>query len=109
MLGCRGEEICQVPAGHGDTDLNVIKIGAYGTPPSWLDIHMDPESAVQANRDLGGGILLPVHWATFDPSYHAWDEPIVRTVQAAEAEKAHVVTPRVGEVVELGQPFTNVE
>jgi L-ascorbate metabolism protein UlaG (beta-lactamase superfamily) len=93
----------------GSTDLNLIKIGAYGTPPGWLDIHMDPESAVQANQDLGGGVLLPVHWATFNLSYHAWDEPIIRTLRAAAEQNAQVVTPRVGEVVEVGQPFTNVE
>jgi L-ascorbate metabolism protein UlaG (beta-lactamase superfamily) len=93
---------------YGTTDLNLIKIGAYGTPPSWLDIHMDPESAIKADQDLGGGILLPVHWATFNLSYHAWDEPILRTLQAAAAEQVPVVTPRVGEVVEVGQPFKNV-
>jgi L-ascorbate metabolism protein UlaG (beta-lactamase superfamily) len=93
----------------GATDLNLIKVGAYGTPPSWLDIHMDPESAVRANRDLGSGVLLPVHWATFNLSYHAWDEPILRTVRAAADQQVRVVTPRVGEVVEVGQPFENVE
>jgi L-ascorbate metabolism protein UlaG (beta-lactamase superfamily) len=93
----------------GATELNLIKIGAYGTPPSWLDIHMDPESAVRANRDLGGGLLLPVHWATFNLSYHAWDEPILRTLRAAAEQQASVVTPRIGEVVEVGQPFSNVE
>jgi len=98
-----------IHARYADTDLNLIKIGAYGTPPSWLDIHMDPESAVRANQELGGGVLLPVHWATFNLSYHAWDEPILRTLHAAEAEHAHVVTPRVGEVVEIGKPFDNVE
>jgi L-ascorbate metabolism protein UlaG (beta-lactamase superfamily) len=97
-----------IHARYGDTDLNLIKIGAYGTPPSWLDIHMDPESAVRANQDLGGGILLPVHWATFNLSYHAWDEPILWTLRAAEAEHVQLVTPRVGEVVEVGQPFNNV-
>lgn len=93
----------------GRTDLNLIKVGAYGTPPSWLDIHMEPESAVRANQDLGGGVLLPVHWATFNLSYHAWDEPILRTLRAAKAEQVQVVAPRVGEVVEVGQPFNNVE
>jgi L-ascorbate metabolism protein UlaG (beta-lactamase superfamily) len=93
----------------GDTDLNLIKIGAYGTPPSWLDIHMDPESAVRADQDLGGGILLPVHWATFNLSYHAWDEPILRTLSAAQPAQIQVVTPRIGEVFEFGQAFTNVE
>ena len=97
-----------IHARYADTDLNLIKIGAYGTPPSWLDIHMDPESAVRANQELGGGILLPVHWATFNLSYHAWDEPILRTLRAAEAEHVKLVTPRVGEVVEVGQPFDNV-
>ena len=98
-----------IRARFGDPDLNLIKIGAYGTPPSWLDIHMDPESAVRADQDLGGGILLPVHWATFNLSYHAWDEPILRTLRAAAAEHVQVVTPRVGEVVEVGRPFSNVE
>jgi L-ascorbate metabolism protein UlaG (beta-lactamase superfamily) len=98
-----------IRARYGETDLNLIKIGAYGTPPSWLDIHMDPESAVRANQDLGGGILLPVHWATFDLSYHAWEEPILRTMRAAQVTRVHVVTPRVGEVVEIGQPFQNIE
>jgi len=98
-----------IRARFGDTDLNLIKIGAYGTPPSWLDIHMDPESAVRADQDLGGGILLPVHWATFNLSYHAWDEPILRTLRAAAEQQVQVVTPRVGEVVEVAQPFSNVE
>ncbi len=94
---------------YGRTDLNLIKVGAYGTPPSWLDIHMEPESAVRANKDLGGGLLLPVHWATFNLAYHAWDEPILRTLRAAAAEQVQVVTPQIGEVVEVGKPFSNVE
>jgi L-ascorbate metabolism protein UlaG (beta-lactamase superfamily) len=98
-----------IHARYGDTDLNLIKIGAYGTPPSWLGIHMDPESSIRANQDLGGGVLLPVHWATFNLSYHAWDEPILRTVRAAADQHVQLVTPRVGEVVEIGQPFNNVE
>ena len=70
---------------------------------------MNPESAVQAHLDLGGKILLPVHWATFDLSYHAWDEPILRTLSAAEAQGVNVITPRVGDTFEYGQPFQNIE
>lgn len=90
----------------GDMDLTLIKVGAYGEP--WLDIHMDPESAVQAHLDLGGKILLPVHWATFDLSYHAWDEPILRTLSAAKAQGVNLITPRVGEAFEYGPPFQNI-
>ena len=83
-----------------------MKVGAYGE--TWLDIHMDPESSVRAHQDLGGGVLLPVHWATFDLSYHAWEEPIVRTLRAAEAAGARVVTPRIGELVDLEATFHSV-
>jgi L-ascorbate metabolism protein UlaG (beta-lactamase superfamily) len=98
-----------IHARYGDTDLNLIKIGAYGTPPGWLDIHMDPESSIHANQDLGGGVLLPVHWATFNLAYHAWDEPILRAARAAAEQHVKLITPRVGEVVEIGQPFENIE
>jgi len=88
-------------------DLTLMKVGADGE--TWLDIHMDPESAIQAQQDLGGKVLLPVHWATFDLSYHAWDEPILRTLAAAKAKGADVITPRIGEAIDYGQPFQNVE
>jgi L-ascorbate metabolism protein UlaG (beta-lactamase superfamily) len=87
----------------GDVDLTLVKVGAYGS--TWLDIHMDPEHAVQAHVDLGGKALLPVHWATFNLAYHAWEEPIVRTLAAAKAQNVRVITPRVGEVYEAGRPL----
>lgn len=90
----------------GPMDLTLMKVGAYGE--TWLDIHMAPEAAVQAHLDLGGTTMLPVHWATFNLSYHAWDEPILRTLAAARKANAHVVTPRIGEVVTVGKPFANV-
>jgi L-ascorbate metabolism protein UlaG (beta-lactamase superfamily) len=90
----------------GAVDLALMKVGAYGD--TWLDIHMAPEPAVQAHADLGAKTLLPIHWATFDLSYHAWDEPIVRTLAAAKAKGVHVITPRIGEVFTFGQPFRNV-
>jgi len=89
----------------GPIDLSLTKVGAYGQ--SWLDIHMDPEMAVQSHIDVRARVLLPLHWATFNMSYHAWDEPIVRTLRAAKAKHVTVVTPRVGQMVEFGQPFDN--
>lgn len=89
----------------GAPELALIKVGAYGD--TWLDIHMHPEAAVQAHKDLGATTMLPVHWATFNLAYHDWAEPIVRTVAAAAKQGVQVVTPRVGEKVEFGQPFEN--
>ena len=87
----------------GVPDLALMKIGAYGH--SWLDIHMSPEQAVQADQDLGSPVVLPVHWATFNLSYHAWVEPIERALAAARAAGVQVVTPRIGEPYTPGQPF----
>jgi L-ascorbate metabolism protein UlaG (beta-lactamase superfamily) len=100
-----GPHFSEVRQRLGAPDLTLMKIGAYGN--SWLDIHMDPESAVQAHLDLGAKVMLPVHWATFNLSYHAWGEPIERAVNAARRKGATLVTPRVGEVVDIDVPFVN--
>jgi L-ascorbate metabolism protein UlaG (beta-lactamase superfamily) len=89
----------------GTPQLALIKVGAYGD--TWLDIHMNPEAAVQAHQDLGAAALLPVHWATFNLAYHDWSEPAVRTVAAAAKQGVQVITPRVGEQFEFGAPFEN--
>jgi L-ascorbate metabolism protein UlaG (beta-lactamase superfamily) len=102
-----GPHFAEIRRRLGAADINLMKIGAYGE--TWLDIHMDPESAVRAHQDLGARLLLPVHWATFDLSYHAWEEPIVRTLKAAATRGVEVVTPRVGEAVDASRTFVNTE
>ncbi len=77
---------------YGPFDLTVLPIGAYAD--AWPDIHMNPEEAVLAHRDLGGDVLLPIHWATFDLALHSWAEPIERLLRAADTET--VATPRPG-------------
>ena len=66
-----------------------VKIGAYGPGAAWVDIHMPPEQAVQVHRDVRAKRMFPVHWSTFNLAFHAWDEPIRRTV--AELDPARVV------------------
>src|SRR5690242_20642873 len=62
--------------------LTLMPIGAYNE--AWKAIHMDPEEAVLAHGDLGGRVLLPVHWATFNLAFHRWAEPVQRLLVAAE-------------------------
>ncbi|HRA62015.1 MAG: MBL fold metallo-hydrolase [Rhodoferax sp.] len=100
-----GPHFAEIRRRLGAPDMTLMKVGAYGN--SWLDIHMDPESALKAQRDLGSKFLLPVHWATFNMAYHAWVEPIERTLAAARDTDVQVITPRVGEPFEFGKPFNN--
>ena len=92
----------------GPFDLSILKIGSYGPGQSWLDIHMDPEEAVKSHVALKARRMLPVHWATFNLAFHAWDEPIKRAVAAARTHGIDLVTPRVGEVMTVGAPFASV-
>jgi len=89
----------------GPFDMSFIKVGAYGPGESWLDVHMDPEHAVQAHTDVSAKRMFPVHWGTFNLAYHDWDEPIKRTLQAARIAKIDLVTPRIGEFVYADRVF----
>ena len=91
----------------GPFDLSIIKIGAYGPGAPWLDVHMDPEHAIQAHIAVQARRMLPVHWATFNMAFHDWDEPIKRAVKAANEQNVDLATPRIGEVVAAGQPFVS--
>lgn len=82
---------------YGPFGLTVLPIGAYAD--AWPDVHMTPEQALAAHRDLQGAALLPIHWATFNLAPHSWAEPVERLLRAADGET--IATPRPGGRVEL--------
>lgn len=80
---------------YGPFDLTMIETGAYGE--DWNDIHMFPEQSVQANVDLRGATMLPIHNSTFDLSLHTWYDPLERASLAAAKQQVKLATPVVGE------------
>lgn len=56
----------------GKIDIAFLPIGAY--EPRWFmkASHMNPQEALQAYRELDAGILVPMHYGTFDLT----DEPL---------------------------------
>ena len=87
-----------IGAAHGPFDLALLKIGA--SDPTWSEIHMTPEEAVQTSVDLGARMMLPVHWATFNLAFHAWRDPADRALAAAKKAGVAIAIPRPGEFVE---------
>ncbi|MGI9125578.1 MAG: MBL fold metallo-hydrolase [Mycobacterium sp.] len=79
---------------HGPFDLTLLPIGAYNK--AWPDIHMNPEEAVQAHLDLNGGLLTPIHWATFRLAPHPWAEHAERLLGAASDAGVEIAVPRPG-------------
>jgi len=82
----------------GKFDLVMLEVGAFH--PSWGDIHLGPEHALEALALLGGGAFLPVHWGTFSLALHDWDAPAETLLAMAPEQSAQLVMPRLGEAVE---------
>lgn len=82
---------------YGPFDLTLIETGAYDE--NWADIHMFPEQSVQAHIDVQGAVMLPIHNATFDLSYHEWNEPLLRAESEAKRRNVDFVCPKIGEKV----------
>ena len=91
-----------IGAKHGPFDLTLIQIGAYAD--GWPDIHMTPEEGVRAHLDVGGGLLIPLHWATFVLALHDWAEPADRVWREAKAHDVRLAIPRPGERVDVDNP-----
>lgn len=94
----------EIGAQHGPFDVTMIQIGAYSE--FWPDIHMTPEEGMRAHLDLQGGqpagVMLPIHWGTFNLAPHPWAEPGEGTLAAAAVAGAPVALPRPGESFEPG-------
>lgn len=91
---------------YGPFDLAILENGQYNT--SWKYIHMQPEETYRAAKDLNAKRLLPVHSGKFSLAPHPWDEPLIRITALGKNEKIPVLTPMIGEKLELkneGQQF----
>ncbi|MEU8581050.1 MBL fold metallo-hydrolase [Streptomyces abikoensis] len=90
---------------YGPFDATMVQVGAYSE--FWPDIHMTPEEGMRAHLDLQGddaarGVMLPIHWGTFNLAPHPWAEPAEGTVAAAREPGARIAVPRPGQPFEPG-------
>ena len=95
-----GPHFADIGARFGPVDLAIMENGQYD--PSWKNIHMMPEEAAKGALDLRARALLPVHSGRFTISNHAWDDPYKRLMAASEGKPFRLLTPRIGEVADLG-------
>lgn len=91
---------------HGPIDLAILDNGQYDL--AWQLIHMLPDEVLRAAKDLRAERLLPVHSSKFVMANHAWDEPLGKISELNASAKIPLVTPMIGEVVDLNdmaRPF----
>lgn len=84
----------------GPIDWAILENGQYD--PSWKYIHMMPEEVVQAAKDLKAKRSFPVHSSKFSLGNHPWDEPLIRVTKEAAIHGVPMITPRIGEKLNLG-------
>ncbi|WP_193241853.1 MBL fold metallo-hydrolase [Streptomyces phaeolivaceus] len=91
-----------IGAAHGPFDITMIQVGAYSE--FWPDIHMTPDEGLRTHLDLQGGepggVMMPIHWATFNLAMHAWAEPGERMMWATHDAGVTMAAPRPGEPFE---------
>lgn len=91
----------EIGAKLGPFDATLLDVGAYGA--TWPLVHMTPEEAVLAHVALRGGLLVPIHWATFSLSTNGWTEPAERLLVAAAGADVRLAIPRPGGMVTPGE------
>ena len=67
---------------RADIELALLPIGAYEAPTK-RDVHMNPEQALQAFRELRAKMMIPMHFGTFRLSYEPLHEPPRRLLEKA--------------------------
>lgn len=83
----------------GPFDLTLLEIGAYNK--EWEAIHMGPEGAVNAFEKLKGGLLMPIHWGTFNLAFHPWKEPVEWLIKEAQKGGIPLLLPAPGETLTI--------
>jgi L-ascorbate metabolism protein UlaG (beta-lactamase superfamily) len=100
--GGYGPHFRQIGEMFGGFDVAIMENGQYDR--HWPYIHLLPEEAATAAEELGAAALLPGHAGRFAIANHPWDEPFARVTRASGDKKYRLLTPLIGEAVELGAP-----
>jgi L-ascorbate metabolism protein UlaG (beta-lactamase superfamily) len=83
----------------GGFDLAILDNGQYNL--AWQAIHMLPEETLKAAQELKAKRLMPVHSSKFALAQHPWDEPLVKISELNKAINIPLLTPMIGEQVNL--------
>lgn len=83
----------------GRIDLAFLETGQYNE--KWKFIHSLPEQVFLEAKDLNATRVFPIHWGKFALADHPWKEPIERLSKISKENNITLVTPLIGEIVEL--------
>ena len=91
----------------GSIDFALLEAGQYDK--NWRYIHEMPEEFIQSATDIKAKRIIPVHNSKFSICNHTWYDPLDKISELAANTDLNIITPKIGEVVELknnSQQFT---
>lgn len=101
-----GEHFKEIGEKYGPFDFAMMECGQYNE--MWSEIHMFPEETVQAAIDVKAKSMMPIHWGAFKLAMHSWKDPIERVTKTAKELAMPIITPQIGEVMNIvPQPLNN--
>lgn len=83
----------------GKIDLAFLETGQYNE--KWKFIHSLPSQVALESKDLNATRVLPIHWAKFALADHPWKEPIEKLSEISRENNIKLITPMIGEIVDL--------
>ena len=83
-------------------DLAIMENGQYSK--NWRYIHMLPQDLLKALNELHPNTVMTVHNSKFALSKHSWKEPMEQITRNSINAKYKLITPKIGEKVNLDSP-----
>jgi len=90
---------------YGPFEVAFLETGQYDD--LWLEVHNSPKESIQAYKDLKANVYFPVHWGMFSLARHTWNDPILQLFKYSRQQEVNIVAPKLGQIVNFGQKFTN--
>lgn len=94
-----GPHFAEIGNRFGPFDLAILECGQYNE--KWPYIHSLPHELITEAKELNAAHLLPVHHSKFKLAQHPWFEPLQEVSAAAEKAGVPLITPQIGEPVDL--------
>lgn len=82
---------------YGPFDVAFLETGQYNE--KWAEVHMLPEQAVDAYKDLKAKKYFPIHWGMFILSEHTWYDPAEKIFNLSKENNIDLVAPKIGQMV----------
>ncbi|RAL55820.1 MBL fold metallo-hydrolase, partial [Candidatus Gracilibacteria bacterium GN02-872] len=94
-----GKHFKEIGEKYGPFDFAFLENGQYNE--SWPEHHSMPEQVVQEAKELNTKNMIPVHSGKFRLSNHKWYEPLEKISELSKTESYNLLTPMIGEKVDL--------